>query len=483
MGLLAGSLARIALHLAALSASALSGLALVRLLDPGEYSAYQAVLRRAVTLVGSLVAGFNVWVYRYVAQDAGSSRLAALIVYSAASLAVAPVGYYVAAGLGAGRLEAAMGGVAGSSLLLWATLLLVLDASRPIKAALLAAAVRGLMGGLVLALVYLLGAGLSGAFASVILSSAAGVAAAVYLLRGRGWGRLGEALGVLGEWVRGLRSSFPAVLVSASRSLDVAVALAYSSSLTVAMFFAARLPGLVVEEASQRASSYLQWSLLGGRGGVLGALEGVRLVVALASPLVAYTVVSPGHVMSLLNPGYSEASGALAVLSASSLVMAYSRGLGDVVMGSRRGGVVEAGGLVLWANLADLAASLAYLALAAALLYLEDSPGAEATYWAAAHAAMSVASLALYTGIAARELGPGAVARLHASTLKYPLLALAAAYLSRPGIEPAESFTGQALIVSATLAQSLAIYLAALAVLDGFSRRLALRALRSLRRL
>lgn len=482
MGVLLSTALRVLLYGAALLLNTAASLVLVRRLPPAGYAAYQTLtkrLNRYILLPQALIA---MWVYRYVAEGVEGAAAAGLL----AALATSALGFAAGAAaawmLVGGGIAALLAGAALAALALWPMAATVVDAVRPVRSAAAVLLVRLLYSLGVVALVYLLGAGLPGALLAVAVAYASGSLAALRWARGRGlaWPGPARALGLLREWLRASYSTAPGALAQLLYGLDVVLGYRLWGPGAVAGFFAATSLFLVAGEAFLWGFRYLHSYVL-TTGDAGSALNAVRLAVWAAAPLLVYAALHPLHYVYLLNPGYSWAAGAVPLAAAAGLLLVAGDGLSQLALGLIRGSAGEAAADVARLNTRYLLAPAVYLAAEALGLALAGGRAAAVAAWAAALLAMASARLLVPAVEAYRRLPPGERGRLLAGLARmlvlYPALAALASLPAAPPGPPAPRFWSELRLLAAPLAEAYTLYTALSIAVDGLVRATLRRAL------
>jgi hypothetical protein len=478
MGVLLVTALRALLYAVGVVANAAATLIVVRRLPVHDYALYQTVSKRVAQAAAMLTSLYAVWAYRLLAIGDPAASYTALLATSLVSAAAAAAGYATATALGADPLLAATAALAAAAVPFWSVARQLLDAARPVKAALAAAARRLLYSVFIVALVYYASLGTLGVFAAFAAATWAAVALAIYWLRGRGmlsrapWGRVTR---LLREWLRRSPVSALQVLAGVVASLDATVAYLLAGGSVVAAFFAATSLFFLLVDSTVYSLQHLQAHVLRSAE-ERKPLEATRLALALTAPFVGYTVTHPVHVAALVSPKYQWAALGFALAALAVPIRITEAGIVQLAAG-----LVEespdAPRRLARIYAASLASSAFYIAALVPALIPASSPLAALAAWQLVFAARWL----LQTLLVAKTLAPANrrdAMHLAAVAAGYTLLAaLSSAPLSPPD-GPRGSFLAQAAALAPWFTAAAAVYAALVALLDPWARGVARRALR-----
>ncbi len=462
----ASTLARVVLYGGGVLASLISGLLIARYLDPHGYAFYRVACLRAPGYVAPLLGVVSWWAYRYAGmgeRDAVSTAVAGVLVLALSSSIAAVLATYVTGFPDPlwPMLAAVYGYLAGVFSVVGA----VSNAVRPARAGLVTAVRRWFYTLLVAVSLLGLRAGVNGVLVSAAISFTAGIA--LYVLSLKPWITEGRVrLSLLLEWFRGSWVPVVTGVATMVAGLDALALTLLWGGRDVAAFLAATLPAALLGEILGYSFSHLQAYVLGG-GVYERVFAAARVGAVLLLPLLAYMLVWPEPIVSLVNPTYVYMSRALVYASLTTMVLAVSSPGWQLYLGMDRSRTLSVGrGLKLY-TLTVTVNSLLYLALT---LTLPRLLGSLSDGWGLA----MVARQALYAAAVAVFLDPSARRLYMSYGLRLALYAAALATLAYLLPAPVEHrFTSQLLALVKPFTIYAAIAYALLLAMDSEARRVA----------
>ncbi len=454
--------ARTALFIIGSLATMVAGLVLARRLDPASYAAMQSVTKRMIQYVAAVTVAAEIWVIRDTLESP-ARRLRTVAMLTAVTSTVGAVsGFLLVYGITHLLLPSLLAALAGVLVGVRGIMGLVVEVHRPVRLPLIIAGGRILYASLVVALVQVLRKGLLGGLSSFLARSLLVAAAVAYYFRPflarRGQGPGGGRRGLL---VSRARATLPRVAYMLTPNLDVPLVLALTRSpILIGGFFAARLIPFTLVDVMRNTFRYLQASYRRSGWGDREVISSVRLSIALVTPVLAYAIAYPEHVICVISCRYMWATIMVRLFGIEALLLLAAIALENAYLGRLNrsaGSDREHAARVERFYLALLPGPLAYLALLAAATRASHTGFPEA--WALAVMAMSSYQLAV-TSISwgARTSVLYAIAPLALYLALATLLALALP-LAPPS--PSPRFFDE---LSNILPQAIAFYLATTAL-------------------
>ena len=470
MGAVVIVLLRSILQFIAIILSIASGIILVRRLDPYSYALYQTIIKRVSSYIGGLTESFGIWIYRYSVQNIKGTFKALNILSIITAIAGFLISFSSALLLGTSFSIATMAGLAIATLLLRIPLRTSLDAIRPVKSALETVIERLIFSILIVALIYLLGLKVFGAFISATISFSIGYSLVFYWLYGRIKNDIDRKLAVLKEWLRGSHVPILGWISSLIYNLDVIVAYMFASSDVVAAFFATRLPPSIIQEIVGTGLGYLHGYVLSKKD-PLTAINALRMLVFLSSPILAYIIVYPEHLIYLLNPAYEWASEAVRVIALASLLTIISGGVSQIVIGLISEEGTLASSKLLRLKLISLSISIAYFVAVSLGLYIATLKEYEIFYWSIAMLISTLITFIVFLTLLSKKIGVNVLLKgLMLPFIAYFIIGLVSALIFPPQTMPSRVFWNEVLIVAKSGLLALAFYTIVFITVDSFIR-------------
>ncbi len=470
MGTVVVVLLRSILQLIAVTLSIVSGVILVRRLDPYSYALYQTIIKRVSSYIGGFIGSFGIWIYRYSVQNIKGTFKALSTLSIVTAIAGFLVSFFSALLLGTSFSIAILAGFAVAIFLSRIPLITSLDATRPVKFTLEAVIERLIFSILIIVLVYLLGLKVFGAFVSVIVTFSIGYGLAFYWLRDRIKSDIDRKLAVLKEWLRESHVPILGWISSLIHNLDVIVAYMFASSDVVAAFFATRLPSSIIQEIIGTGLRYLHGYVLSKKD-FLSAINALRVLIFLSSPVLAYIMVYPKHLIYLLNPAYEWAYEAVRVIALASLLTIISSGVSQIVIGLVSEEGAAASNKLLRLTLISLGTSITYFAIVSLGLYIATIKEYEIFYWSIAMLISTLITFIVFSTLLSKRVGVNVLLKsLMLPFIAYSTIGLVSALIFPPQTTPSKVFWNEALIVAKSGLPALAFYTIVVIIIDSFIR-------------
>jgi len=482
MGTVVIVLLRSILQFIAVILSIASGIILVRRLDPYSYALYQTILKRVSGYIGGFITSFGIWIYRYSVQNIKGTFKALNTLSIVTAIAGFLISFFSALLLGTSFSIAILAGLAVATFLSRIPLRTSLDAARPVKFALEAVIERLIFSILIIVLIYLLGLKVFGAFISAIVTFSIGYSLAFYWLYGRIKSDINRKLAVLKEWLRESHVPILGWISSLIRNLDVIVAYMFASSDVVAAFFATRLPSSIIQEVIGTGLRYLHGYVLSKKD-ILSAINALRVLAFLSSPILAYIIVYPKHLIYLLNPAYEWAYEAVRVIALASLLTIISGGVSQIVIGLISEEGAAASSKLLRLTLISLGISIAYFVTVSLGLYIATIKEYEIFYWSIAMLISTLITYIVFLTLLSKKIGVDVLLKgLMLPFIAYFIIGLVSALIFPPQTMPSKVFWNEALIVAKSGLPALAFYTIVVIIIDSFIRAEVRRGIEKLRR-
>lgn len=453
---------------------------LARRLSEADYAAYQFATKRVINYATVPISLFGLWMYRYLAVRRRGSFSAGLFLSLLSGILGILLGFsleYLEAKVG---LEVAL--LAGTALMLQSFMggiTTMLDATRPVRLALLTLVYRLLYSALIMVALYAAFPSLGHVFIATSLSLAISIALGLEWLH-QVVGSDSSPWPTLAEWARTSRPLLIAYVVGFVASLDATIAYPLVGSAVVAAFFVAAAVATLVRESANTGLRYLHAYVL-STGNVAAALRSIFIVASLATPLFVYAAVHPLYIIYVFNYKYGWASWALTVFMITAIIEVLNGGLSNLVMGSI--GEVGEGSVSKFErlNIVTSIPSLVYIiALAGAFIMLK---GLQLQLIILAWSAVYMVRFALSVGIYYYWFLPGNAKgefnRRLAKLALSALLAIALSLLFSPLVPPSRGLLRSIAILAEMGVPYLAVYYAIVAVVDPELRSVASRLLRA----
>ncbi|MCE4627890.1 MAG: hypothetical protein F7C34_01900 [Desulfurococcales archaeon] len=469
--------ARAGLLLVGSLATMAAGLILARRLSPAEYAAMQSLTKRVVQYVAMTSVFYEAWLIRDAVRSSSSIKSSVLL-YGAISGGVGAVsGWALVYALTGSSLYSAIAFLAGLLLGARAVLGLLLDALRPVRAPLVILTGRLVYLGGVVGLVQVMRLGLLGALASFLARTLVMVAGLAYYARSYLRMAGSTVAGAARSLVRRARAGTYRLFSYLLPNIDVPLVISLAgSNVLISGFFVARLVPFTLLDIMRNTFRFLQAAF--SRGWSRSEVESsIRLSMALAVPILMFSLVYSDHVICLINCEYLWATPMLKLFSVEAVFLLLGVSLENSYLGAAVASVESAdehARLVERLYKQLLPAYIVYpMVLVAAFAWLRGRDLATlGLAWAVSVFLMTASYSAVISREAARFLGGGAVLRLYSWTLAYMAVSLGLALL--PWVEgaPSSRFLEETALIGPPAIIYYAVALAAIAVIDGDVRRL-----------
>lgn len=469
--------ARAGLFLLGSLASMAAGLILARRLSPAEYAAMQSLTKRVVQYVAMTSVFYEAWLIRDALRNPSSIR-SSVAVYGVISGSVGALsGWALVYALTGNSLYASLALLSGLLLGARAVLGALLDALRPVRAPLVILSGRLAYLGGVVWLVQIERFGLLGALASFLARTIIMVAGLAYyassFLKTAGTTFAGAARSL----VRRAKASTYRLLSYLLPNIDVPLVIALArSDVLISGFFIARLVPFTMLDIMRNTFRFLQAAF--SRGWREQEVAGsIKLSMALAVPVLMFSLVYSDHVVCLVNCNYSWATRMLELFSVEAVFLLLGVSLENSYLGvaaasaenvERHAAIVER----LYKRL--LPAYIVYpTVLSAALVVFR---GGDVQLLGLAWAVSVLLMTAAYNAAVAREisglLASGTVARLYSWTITYMIISLGVALLPWVRSAPSKMFFEEALIVGPPAIIYYIVVVSLIVLIDGDIRGL-----------
>ena len=351
MGLARQFVIRALLYLIAMIATIVGSLVLIRKLEPEDYAYYQGLTKR-VFQIGwfPFLAASPILYRRLVVRSRDSlSTWIFYVLASIVSLLLTALAWGLHVGVTHTLLILSLATAGGFGL--WEATKFVLNAWRPVMVSLHIFITRIFASTLVILLVYLYKAGVTGALISITIAYILGTLLAIRLISEKistvSKLRYGQYIkrAVTSTIITGYRNSLKlskrfsrTILLQSINSIlsgvDVFIAISLKTLSFTAPFLAFQSILNLVNQSISWASQLFARNLLTGESREKDITKALRFSLILTSPLYILPVTIPDQIASLLNPIYAPHASLLTILGIGHLVLAISTIYNQIAYGS-----------------------------------------------------------------------------------------------------------------------------------------------------
>ncbi len=411
MGLARQFVIRALLYLAAMLATIVGSLVLMRKLEPEDYAYYQGLTKRAFQIGWFPFLAVSPILYRkLVVRSGGSiSTWAFYVLISIGGLILTASAWGLHTGVPHTLLVLSL--VTAGSFGLWEATKFVLNAWRPVRVSLHILITRLMASLLVILLVYAYKAGVTGALTSSTIAYATGTLLAIRLIsekmgKDRNLSYTHCIKAITNTIIAGYRYSLNlskrfsrTILLQSLNSIlsgtDVFIATSLKTLGFTAPFLAFQSALNLVNQSMSWASQLFARNLLTGESREKDIAKTLRVSLILTTPLYILPVTIPDQIASLLNPLYTPYATLLTILGIGHLALTIATVYNQLAYGSIPQNTLEETRLLNKLFQKRLYASTAYILLLTILIESQDNHKTALLLWG-----VSFLSYAILLGIA-----------------------------------------------------------------------------------